>query len=111
MLLFLGRAHSADAQATLPVYRGAAAPIDVRVRDLVGRMTVEEKFWQLFMIPGDLDDSTHAYFGTEFDLFVSVDDGAQWIDLRLNMPTLAINDLADSTAISMISLAGRRPIR
>ena len=28
-----------------------------RVRDLFGRMTLEEKFWQLFMIPGDLDDS------------------------------------------------------
>ena len=33
------------------------------------------------------------YLGTEFGLFVSVDSGAHWIDLRLNMPTLAINDL------------------
>ena len=33
------------------------------------------------------------YLGTEFGLFVSVDGGAHWIDLRLNLPTLAINDL------------------
>jgi hypothetical protein len=33
------------------------------------------------------------YLGTEFGLFVTVDAGARWLDLRLNMPTLAINDL------------------
>ncbi len=29
--------------------------------ELLPRMTLEEKFWQLFMIPGDLADSTHSY--------------------------------------------------
>jgi hypothetical protein len=33
------------------------------------------------------------YLGTEFGLFVTVDGGQRWMDLRLNMPTLAINDL------------------
>lgn len=38
-----------------PLYKNPAAPIDKRVSDLLSRMTPEEKFWQLFMIPGDLD--------------------------------------------------------
>ncbi len=33
------------------------------------------------------------YLGTEFGLFASVDRGQRWLDLRLNLPTLAINDL------------------
>ena len=44
-----------------PVYRDPAAPIETRVTDLLGRMTLEEKFWQLFMIPGSLDDPSHDY--------------------------------------------------
>ena len=47
-------------QSLIP-YRDASAPIDLRVRDLLGRMTLDEKFWQLFMIPGDLDDPAHDY--------------------------------------------------
>jgi len=39
----------------LMVYKDANANIDERVKDLLARMTPEEKFWQLFMIPGDLD--------------------------------------------------------
>ncbi|WP_235964455.1 glycoside hydrolase family 3 N-terminal domain-containing protein [Pedobacter gandavensis] len=38
-----------------PLYQNPAAPIEKRVSDLLSRMTPEEKFWQLFMIPGDLD--------------------------------------------------------
>lgn len=41
---------------TLP-YRNKTLPIDKRVNDLLSRMTLEEKFWQLFMIPGDLDNA------------------------------------------------------
>ena len=41
--------------AQVPLYRNARLPTDARVRDLLGRMTLEEKFWQLSMIPGDLD--------------------------------------------------------
>lgn len=40
---------------TTPIYKDAKASIDDRVKDLLARMTPEEKFWQLFMIPGDLD--------------------------------------------------------
>ena len=37
-----------------PSYKKANLTINERVEDLLQRMTVEEKFWQLFMIPGDL---------------------------------------------------------
>jgi beta-glucosidase len=42
-------------------YKQRDLPIDARVRDLLGRMTLEEKFWQLFMIPGDLDNAANDY--------------------------------------------------
>jgi len=37
-----------------PDYKNPNLPIENRVQDLMGRMTLEEKFWQMFMIPGDL---------------------------------------------------------
>ena len=40
---------------TLLPYKNPALPVEERVKDLLSRMTPEEKFWQLFMIPGDLD--------------------------------------------------------
>ena len=36
------------------LYKDKTAPVESRVADLIGRMTPEEKFWQMFMIPGDL---------------------------------------------------------
>ncbi|HVX41535.1 MAG TPA: glycoside hydrolase family 3 N-terminal domain-containing protein [Gemmatimonadaceae bacterium] len=52
-------------------YRDPSLPVDVRVRDLLGRMTPEEKFWQLFMIPGSLDDSTQDYSQGVFGLQIA----------------------------------------
>jgi beta-glucosidase len=63
-------ANAASAQAGAP-YHDARLPTPARVRDLVGRMTLEEKFWQLFMIPGDLDDSTHDYSHGVFGLQIA----------------------------------------
>ena len=42
-----------SAQEPLP-YKNPALPVEARVRDLLNRMSPQEKFWQLFMIPGDL---------------------------------------------------------
>jgi beta-glucosidase len=54
--------------AQLP-YKNPALAVDVRVRDLIRRMTLEEKFWQLFMIPGGRADSatdySHGVFGLQ----------------------------------------------
>ncbi|MFZ4520375.1 MAG: glycoside hydrolase family 3 N-terminal domain-containing protein [Bacteroidales bacterium] len=38
----------------IPVYKDSTLAVELRVHDLLGRMTPEEKFRQLFMIPGDL---------------------------------------------------------
>ena len=52
-----------------PLYRDASASIEARVRDLLRRMTPEEKFWQLFMVAGDLEAGaeqyTHGVFGLQ----------------------------------------------
>jgi len=66
----------ASAQTPLP-YRDARLAIDERVHDLLGRMTREEKFWQLFMIPGDLDDPSHDYSHGIFGLQISSPDSTR----------------------------------
>jgi len=69
------RSSSAQARDTLP-YRNASLPIETRVRDLIGRMTLDEKFWQLFMIPGDLDDPANDYSHGVFGLQISAPSGS-----------------------------------
>jgi beta-glucosidase len=59
------------AAAQPPLYRDASRPVDERVRDLLGRMTLEEKFWQTFMLPGSLDDPAHDYSQGVFGLQIS----------------------------------------
>ncbi|MCX3263776.1 glycoside hydrolase family 3 protein [Pedobacter agri] len=54
-LFVLGGLSASAQQKTKLIYKDAKASIDDRVKDLLARMTPEEKFWQLFMIPGDLD--------------------------------------------------------
>ena len=61
---------SAFTSAQKPLYKDPKQPIETRVQDLLKRMTPEEKFWQCFMIPGDLDNVpkgqyTHGIFGLQ----------------------------------------------
>ena len=56
--------------AQKPLYKDPKQPIEARVQDLLQRMTPEEKFWQCFMIPGDLDNVpkgqySHGIFGLQ----------------------------------------------
>ncbi|HLK29067.1 MAG TPA: glycoside hydrolase family 3 C-terminal domain-containing protein [Puia sp.] len=44
---------SGFAQSVLP-YKNPSLSVEERVKDLLKRMTIEEKFWQLFMIPGEV---------------------------------------------------------
>ncbi len=72
----LAQTPRADAQQPAPppanaAYRNPSLPVADRVRDLVGRMTIEEKFWQLFMTPGDLDTPTNDYSNGSFGLQIS----------------------------------------
>ena len=64
-------AASTALQDSPPRYRDARLPIDERVRDLMSRMTLDEKFWQLFMIPGDLDTPANDYSSGIFGLQIS----------------------------------------
>lgn len=57
-------------------YRDPSLGVAERVRDLISRMTLDEKFWQLFMIPGDLDDFTHDYSKGIFGLQISAQSGS-----------------------------------
>ena len=60
----------------VPPYKNPDLPIDQRVEDLLGRMTLEEKFWQMIMVPRSLeelndpntnDDFSHGAFGFSVD--------------------------------------------
>ena len=43
------------------IYKNPNTHIEKRVADLLDRMTLEEKFWQLFMIPGDITEGKEKY--------------------------------------------------
>ncbi|HEX9894874.1 MAG TPA: glycoside hydrolase family 3 N-terminal domain-containing protein, partial [Gemmatimonadales bacterium] len=58
-----------------PPYRDPRLSTEQRVLDLLGRMTLREKFWQLFMIPGSLDDSSHDFSSGSFGLQISAAPG------------------------------------
>ncbi|GHN01278.1 glucan 1,4-alpha-glucosidase [Cytophagales bacterium WSM2-2] len=60
ILLFV----SASLIAQTPDYKNPKLPTGQRVKDLLSRMTPEEKFWQLFMIPGDLDSASPDQYKT-----------------------------------------------
>jgi len=55
----------------IPTYKNPHLPIETRVQDLVSQMTPEEKFWQLFMIPGNLDSGKEKYGNGIFGFQVS----------------------------------------
>ncbi len=54
-------------------YKDSGLPVEVRVKDLLSRMTLEEKFWQLFMLAGSLDGGVQRYkdgaFGFQIGTF------------------------------------------
>ncbi len=73
----------------IPVYKDQSQPIEKRVHDLLQRMTPEEKFWQLFMIPGDLDNVTpsqyqHGLFGFQVSAGAKGDAGGQLLNYSTN---------------------------
>ncbi|HLO82132.1 MAG TPA: glycoside hydrolase family 3 N-terminal domain-containing protein [Chitinophagaceae bacterium] len=51
------------AQPVLP-YKDPRLPVEQRVKDLLARMTPEEKFWQCFMIPGEIKPGDEAKYKT-----------------------------------------------
>ncbi|MGC4035573.1 MAG: glycoside hydrolase family 3 C-terminal domain-containing protein [Chitinophagaceae bacterium] len=74
--------------AQLPDYKNPSFPVEKRVKDLLNRMTPEEKFWQLFMIPGDLDASDsnryyHGIFGFQVSAAAKGDAGGQLLNYAM----------------------------
>ena len=63
--------HAQSVPANAP-YRDARLPVDARVRDLVARMTPDEKFWQLYLSPGDRDNPAHDYSHGAFGLQITL---------------------------------------
>src|SRR5690606_27260361 len=57
-------------------YRNRSLPTDQRVADLLDRMTLREKFWQLYMSPGSLDDPSHDYSNGAFGLQIVTTDSS-----------------------------------
>lgn len=53
------------------LYKDSTQSIDIRVQDLLARMTLEEKFWQVFMIPSDGDTANKRFQNGIFGLQVS----------------------------------------
>lgn len=70
-------------QAMLP-YKNSRLPTEERVKDLVQRMTLEEKFWQLFMIPGDLSAGEEKYKNGIFGFQVSTQGNSDAAGQLLN---------------------------
>jgi beta-glucosidase len=78
-----------------PLYKNNSAPIEKRVSDLLSRMTPEEKFWQLFMVPGDLDHAEadqykHGIFGLQVSAGNRGDVGGQMLTYNTNEPATAL---------------------
>ena len=57
--------------ANSQIYKDKTQDIDLRVEDLLGRMTLEEKFYQMFMIPGNSADPNSVYSKGIFGLQVN----------------------------------------
>jgi beta-glucosidase len=97
-LAFLPLSSFAAAPAdTLLPYKRPDLPVDQRVRDLLSRMTVEEKFWQLFMIPGDLSDGKARYAHGIFGLSMRGQAGEE--QMTDQMMACADSGLARANAI------------
>jgi len=89
-------------QTTLP-YKNANLPVADRVNDLLSRMTPEEKFWQLFMIPGDLsntrpDQYKNGLFGFQVSAVTKAESSAQ----QMMNYNVAENALTLATKINAI---------
>lgn len=83
IICFVVLGNSVHAQQ-LP-YKNPKLPVEERLKDLLSRMTPEEKFWQLFMIPGDLDNADslqykNDIFGFQVSAASKGDEGGQMLN-------------------------------
>ncbi|MBP6771561.1 MAG: glycoside hydrolase family 3 C-terminal domain-containing protein [Gemmatimonadaceae bacterium] len=83
-------------------YRDASRSPAERAQDLLARMTLEEKFWQLFMIPGDRDDPAHDYRNGSFGLQINAPVGMRADGLRSDTIAPAIVARAHTERINAL---------
>ncbi len=76
-LLFIIFFTTKISSQSIPDYKRPNLPIELRVQDLLQRMTPEEKFWQLFMIPGDLGNKPDQYKNGIFGFQVNTEQQQQ----------------------------------
>lgn len=93
-LLLIHISLCSQAQTILP-YKNKNLPVETRVKDLLSRMTPEEKFWQLFMIPGDLDNADtgkykNGLFGFQVSAADKGDAGGQMLSYNTNESATAL---------------------
>lgn len=91
------------AQTVVPIYKNPTYSIEERVQDLLQRMTPEEKFWQCFMIPGDLEGATpdqfkHGIFGLQ------VSAGSKGHNANVQMLQYNTNESAQMLATKINSI-------
>jgi beta-glucosidase len=76
------------------LYKDSIQPIEVRVKDLLSRMTEEEKFWQVFMVPSDGDTSNgklkHGIFGLQLSASSQGDAGGQLLNYNTSDNALTL---------------------
>lgn len=100
LILFTGRQ-----EVMAQLYRDAGAPVEARIPDLLERMTIEEKFWQLFMLStrleGDIGKYTHGAFGFQISSSGDTTGSAAYVndlqrffveDTRLGIPIIAFDE-------------------
>jgi len=75
---------AAVSAASAQTYRDASAPVDRRVEDLLSRMTLEEKFWQLFMLAGEFAGDETRFRDGLFGLQVPADPDSTGLLARMN---------------------------
>ncbi len=87
-------AFGCKTSAQLPAYKNPEKAVEERVKDLLLRMTPEEKFWQLFMIPGNLDHDKEKFhngiFGLQVSATGSTNAAHQILDYRTDMDALGM---------------------
>lgn len=70
--------------ASPPAYQNAGGPVEARVRDLLARMTPEEKFWQLYALPDNLESNRQRYAQGVFGLQIRTGATAAQAADRIN---------------------------
>ncbi|MDP2721994.1 MAG: glycoside hydrolase family 3 C-terminal domain-containing protein [Bacteroidales bacterium] len=80
-------------------YKDPKLHVEVRVQDLLSRMTQEEKFWQLFMIPDDINGDTAKYQTGIFGFQVNTVGQNQ--DAAGQMLTYSDGNSASATAVKI----------